>query len=255
MRYTRTAIGLLTAQYRSVLRKCMLINLGLFALAAPMNVQAEPSPVLPTLHEKQITIPSTNEIYPSGLFVLLDATEADADKPNVFKYYNPNTGDATAKYYAVGLKYSEIGTGSAHKYYTWVKDASGVRLAETASASNAVLKISYNPNDVEQIVVNPDTEYAENDGKINNVYMGQDVKNVIDNYGVIKSITSQFIGNDSVIDQNDNDRGYAYSSILVESQNNAKINDLQSSFIGNKVTINQHSNKRQILGSLIKTMS
>ena len=34
MKYSKTAIGLLTAQYRSVLKKCLLINLGLFALGA-----------------------------------------------------------------------------------------------------------------------------------------------------------------------------------------------------------------------------
>ena len=34
MRYTRTALGLLTRQYRSVLKKCWLINVGLFALGA-----------------------------------------------------------------------------------------------------------------------------------------------------------------------------------------------------------------------------
>ena len=36
MRYTKTAIGLLTAQYRSVLKKCWLINVGLFALGASL---------------------------------------------------------------------------------------------------------------------------------------------------------------------------------------------------------------------------
>ena len=34
MKYTRTALGLLTRQYRSVLKKCWLINVGLFALGA-----------------------------------------------------------------------------------------------------------------------------------------------------------------------------------------------------------------------------
>lgn len=34
MNYTRTAAGLLSAQYRSVLKKCFLINMGLFALGA-----------------------------------------------------------------------------------------------------------------------------------------------------------------------------------------------------------------------------
>ena len=37
MKYTRTALGLLTRQYRSVLKKCLLINLGLFMSAAPAN--------------------------------------------------------------------------------------------------------------------------------------------------------------------------------------------------------------------------
>ncbi|MBR6356307.1 MAG: hypothetical protein IKR92_05585, partial [Alphaproteobacteria bacterium] len=36
MKYTKTAIGLLTRQYRSVLKKCWLINVGLFALGAPI---------------------------------------------------------------------------------------------------------------------------------------------------------------------------------------------------------------------------
>ena len=34
MKYTKSALGLLNARYRSVLRKCLLINLGLFALGA-----------------------------------------------------------------------------------------------------------------------------------------------------------------------------------------------------------------------------
>ena len=35
MRYTRSALGLLNSQYRSVLKKCFLINLGLFIFASP----------------------------------------------------------------------------------------------------------------------------------------------------------------------------------------------------------------------------
>ncbi len=37
MKYTRTALGLLSRQYRSVLKKCFLINLGLFALTLPVE--------------------------------------------------------------------------------------------------------------------------------------------------------------------------------------------------------------------------
>ena len=35
MKYTKSALGMLNSLYRSVLTKCLLINLGLFALAAP----------------------------------------------------------------------------------------------------------------------------------------------------------------------------------------------------------------------------
>ncbi len=41
MNYTRTALGLLSAQYRSVLKKCFLINLGLFALGAVAATPAQ----------------------------------------------------------------------------------------------------------------------------------------------------------------------------------------------------------------------
>ena len=40
MKYTRNALGLLNAQYRSVLKKCLLINLGLFALGAGVSTAA-----------------------------------------------------------------------------------------------------------------------------------------------------------------------------------------------------------------------
>ena len=55
MRYTRTALGLLNAQYRSVLKKCLLINLGLFALGAGVaNADAAEtlSPTLDSLKEQ-----------------------------------------------------------------------------------------------------------------------------------------------------------------------------------------------------------
>ena len=40
LRLTRTAIGLLTRQYRSVLKKCLLINFGIFTLIYSKNVEA-----------------------------------------------------------------------------------------------------------------------------------------------------------------------------------------------------------------------
>ena len=43
MKYTRTATGLLSAQYRSVLKKCFMINMGLFALGAVAATPAQAS--------------------------------------------------------------------------------------------------------------------------------------------------------------------------------------------------------------------
>ena len=54
MKYTRTALGLLNAQYHSVLKKCLLINLGLFALGAGVSTAAAVtlSPTLDSLKEQ-----------------------------------------------------------------------------------------------------------------------------------------------------------------------------------------------------------
>ncbi len=40
MKYSRSALGLLNAQYRSVLKKCFLINVGVFALGM-VSAQAD----------------------------------------------------------------------------------------------------------------------------------------------------------------------------------------------------------------------
>ena len=49
MRYTRTALGLLNAQYRSVLKKCFMINMGLFALGASVGTANAAITLAPTL--------------------------------------------------------------------------------------------------------------------------------------------------------------------------------------------------------------
>ena len=48
MKYSKTALGLLNAQYRSVLRKCMLINMGLFAITAVAATPANATDFLTT---------------------------------------------------------------------------------------------------------------------------------------------------------------------------------------------------------------
>ena len=65
MRYTRSGIGLLNAQYRSVLKKCFLINLGLFALGVGVAA-AEDYIIVDNYQDFQQTLctfPSANVIF------------------------------------------------------------------------------------------------------------------------------------------------------------------------------------------------
>ena len=74
MKYTRNALGLLNAQYRSVLKKCLLINLGLFALGAgaanaeDYSLKAEDLSTSKNITWKEI-----------------GASEYEADNPNMLK--------------------------------------------------------------------------------------------------------------------------------------------------------------------------
>ena len=67
MRYTRTALGLLNAQYRSVLKKCFLINMGLFACGAAASAADAAVTLSPTLDglktEAQKTGAVSSEVY------------------------------------------------------------------------------------------------------------------------------------------------------------------------------------------------
>ena len=99
MRYTRTALGLLNAQYRSVLKKCLLINLGLFALgagASTANAAVTLSPTLDSLKAEAQQTGAVSEKYD------LKKLDANAKVPegqaavrigkNVY-YFSPNTGE------------------------------------------------------------------------------------------------------------------------------------------------------------------
>ena len=74
MRYTRTAQGLLNAQYRSVLKKCLMINLGLFAFGA--NVAGAEDFIL-----KAEDLSTSKNIT----WKEIGADEYKADNPNMLK--------------------------------------------------------------------------------------------------------------------------------------------------------------------------
>lgn len=87
MRYTRTAQGLLNAQYRSVLKKCLMINLGLFALGANVAgaedfiLKAEDLSTSKNITWKEISAAEYKSDNPNMLKV-----ELSADKAQYFEY-------------------------------------------------------------------------------------------------------------------------------------------------------------------------
>lgn len=87
MRYTRTALGLLNAQYRSVLKKCLMINLGLFALGAgaanaeDYTLNADDLSTSKNISWKEI---SADEYDPNNKNML--KVDLSADKYQYFEY-------------------------------------------------------------------------------------------------------------------------------------------------------------------------
>mgnify|MGYP004662911801 CR=1 FL=1 len=87
MKYTRNALGLLNAQYRSVLKKCLLINLGLFALGAgaanaeDYSIKAEDLSTSKNITWKEIGADEYEADNPNMLKV-----ELSADKAQYFEY-------------------------------------------------------------------------------------------------------------------------------------------------------------------------
>ena len=61
LKLTKTGIGLLTRQYRSVLKKCWLLNIGLFALSAVLLPRDASAENIPNYYKKSDTY-SRNEI-------------------------------------------------------------------------------------------------------------------------------------------------------------------------------------------------
>ena len=127
MNYTRTALGLLSAQYRSVLKKCFLINLGLFALGAAMAAPAGASidDYTGLEYTGKGTKGATSPLYfkwqqdtDLNIYKLVTTTATDADiivndrdeytfgDDDGFPGYDPETGEL------VGVVYGDLHTSS-----------------------------------------------------------------------------------------------------------------------------------------------
>ena len=93
MRYTRSGIGLLNAQYRSVLKKCFLINLGLFALGAGVSTADATVTLSPTLDGLKEQA-KDKDISPDASYPLTETLTEGAAKVTINKetyYFTPNS--------------------------------------------------------------------------------------------------------------------------------------------------------------------
>ena len=103
MKYTRNALGLLNAQYRSVLKKCLLINLGLFALGAGVSTADAAVTLSPTLDSLKTEAQKTGKAYP--LTKLKDGATVPEGQAAVkigwsVYYFSPNDGE-NAKFLSI----------------------------------------------------------------------------------------------------------------------------------------------------------
>ena len=124
MAYTRSALGLLSRQYRSVLKKCFLINIGLFALGATA-VQAA-------------TIEPTR-----GADASFEYTEGSADD-----YTFKVTEDGETKYYKVNLLPEKFSTSDK---IVWAKSsktvASDVEWNDQTNTATGTVEVQLPHND------------------------------------------------------------------------------------------------------------
>ena len=161
MTYTRSAIGLLTRQYRSVLKKCFLINMGLFALGAvgavSMANAAVPTPTLDDMNTKAENFTSSQKYNLTTTqdtntnFLLLDngsgtltqywytPIEGTVEKNNILNYLAGVAlaeSDSSDYVFTNGTKYYKFDMSKSRPVsgYAWNETGKLINLSEGTSA-------------------------------------------------------------------------------------------------------------------------
>ena len=207
MKYTRNALGLLNAQYRSVLKKCLLINLGLFALGAgaanaeDYSLKAEDLGTSKNITWKEIGADEYKSDNPNMLKV-----ELSADKTQYFEYtYTKPEGGTVYNERKEGKEGALTGDITAD-----FKDSiSNVDGGALSNAAGNTLNIS--------------GDFLNN--QIDNTGSG-DEGGAINNKGTL-SIKGDMIGNHIVRD------GGVYGGAIYNVSNNANITEITGNYIGN----------------------
>lgn len=194
MRLSRTAIGLLSAQYRSVLKKCFLINAGLFAMVAP------------AMAENEVDLNYLNSLTP-----FLTWSEASGADSNTIAVANQSGEGSWYKYVPSGYDYT----------YT-ESELMGANVSNTFLIYDTYLNMNYTlpTGDISGDFVG--NKLQENSSLINirlvddTTYQGNMIGNYNGYFGMIQlqgdnvmQISGQFIDN-SVVDK----AGNIYSTII-----------------------------------------
>ena len=212
MRYTRSGIGLLNAQYRSVLKKCFLINLGLFALGAgaanaeDYSLKAEDLSTSKNITWKEISADKYKSDNPNMLKV-----ELSAGKAQYFEYtYTKPEGGTVYNERKEGKEGALTGDITAD-----FKDSiSNVDGGALSNAAGNTLNIS--------------GDFLNN--QIDNTGSGND-GGAIYNLGTI-SINGDMINNHIVRN------GDVYGGAIYNVSNNANITEIIGNYIGNYLVSN-----------------
>ncbi|MBO6288713.1 MAG: hypothetical protein J6N45_00110 [Alphaproteobacteria bacterium] len=273
LRLTRTAIGLLTAQYRSVLRKCWAINVGVFGLmgkAAAITVA-----MIPSVAEAEqtgdaaiITDGTSSDynyiVYEDGTLVY-KKVKFDKDyihQSNKISWsdmatsgtvtalpisYNTGIGKASGTIYVLmPITTSDVFNPQSYdQYYTYTyTKPSGYTTTNTAfaNAKGSTTSISgkmYYSNDFTQgAVYNLGTLTSVSADFVGNKSTSTNYGGAFtNNNGTTTSIVGDFVGNAAFSGQS----GGAilnYSNIL-QGSGNSTIDTITGDFIGNSVSMNQ----------------
>ena len=215
MKYTRNALGLLNAQYRSVLKKCLLINLGLFALGAgaanaeDYSLKAEDLSTSKNITWKEIGADKYEADNPNMLKV-----ELSADKTQYFEYtYTQPEGGKVYKTRKEGKEGALTGDITAD-----FKDiTSNVNGGALANAAGNTLNIT------------GDFLHNQVDNTSSGYYGG-----AIYNKGTL-SIKGDMIGNHIVRDNG------AYGGAIFNESSNANITEIIGNFIGNHAVAEKYN--------------
>ncbi len=221
MRYTRTAQGLLNAQYRSVLKKCLMINLGLFALDA--NVAGAEDFIL-----KAEDLSTSSSIK----WTEIDSSQYDPNDKNMIKV---DLSSGKSQYFAYTYTKPEGGT----VYDTRQEGKDG---ALTGDITADFKDITSNFDGGALFNAAGNTLNITGDF-LNNTGSGE-YGGAIYNKGTL-SLKGDMIGNHIVRDNG------AYGGAIFNESSNANITEIIGNFIGNHAVSERYNGTSSTYGGAI----